>query len=224
MKKRTLELRGTVRSFSRAEGSPVVEAVISTDVLGRDGAIIEASGWDLEAYRRNPVVLWAHDDRGRLPVARAIDVSVQDDRLVAVAEFDEDDPEAMRLYRKIERGFVNAVSVRWNPLEWEHRNIDGRDVLVFTRQELLEFSFVSVPADPEALIVRSDGRRFDPADFGAPVMTERTGLPDMARLDALERRISALAERRRDALIRAIAAATGRSESHIRTLLEVRNV
>ena len=37
--------------------------VISTDEVDRHGDIIVADGWRLDAYRRNPVVLWAHDYR-----------------------------------------------------------------------------------------------------------------------------------------------------------------
>jgi HK97 family phage prohead protease len=213
--KRILELRGTVRSVRQdGEQSPVVEAVVSTDVLARDGAIIEPSGWELENYQSNPVVLWSHDD-DQMPVARCVEIAVEDGKLRAVAEFDEDDPDAMRLFRKIQRGFVNACSVRWHPLEWETREMDGREVVVFTRQELLEFSFVVVPADPLALIVRSDGERFDISEYldtsnrpepdcnesgasealfaqdDAPVVTEPAS-PQNERLDVLAQRIEAL--------------------------------
>ena len=35
--------------------------VISTDEVDRHGAVIMAQGWRLDAYRNNPVFLWAHD-------------------------------------------------------------------------------------------------------------------------------------------------------------------
>jgi hypothetical protein len=35
--------------------------VISTDEVDRHGDVIQAQGWQLDAYRNNPVFLWAHD-------------------------------------------------------------------------------------------------------------------------------------------------------------------
>ena len=49
------------------DGSPHSEDemvfVISTDEVDRHGDIVSADGWRLDAFRRNPVVLWAHDYR-----------------------------------------------------------------------------------------------------------------------------------------------------------------
>ncbi len=35
--------------------------VISTDEIDRHGGVIQAQGWQLDAYLNNPVFLWAHD-------------------------------------------------------------------------------------------------------------------------------------------------------------------
>lgn len=181
---------GPLRSFHRTEfrdadpESGRVTAVISTGDLARDGAVIEAGGWDFTAYRRNPVVLWGHNDSS-FPVGRTVDIRVENDRVVADAQMDVEDPEAMRLLRKIRGGFVSATSVRWNPLQTEVRQttVDGkkRDVLAFLRQELLEWSFVGVPADAGALIVR--------AATGVPVTISEYAAPETASL------IAQLAER-----------------------------
>ena len=38
-----------------------VTFVLSTDEVDRHGDVVSADGWRLEAYRENPVLLWAHD-------------------------------------------------------------------------------------------------------------------------------------------------------------------
>ena len=57
----------------------------------------------------------------------------------------------------IRGGFVSATSVRWDPQEWEWRKAKRHEtedeVLVFTKQELLESSYVTIPADPGALVL-----------------------------------------------------------------------
>jgi len=176
-----------LRSFGRvrAEENPDsirVSAIISTGDIARDGAIIDPEGWDFDDYARNPVVLYGHDDgsggmfaggSGALPVARTVDgPTASDNEIRATAEFDREDDMAMRLLGKIRRGFINATSVRWLPIrtEWvdkgDSERHEGEDkVLVFREQKLLEWSFVPIPADPGAVILRSDGNALDLDSF-----------------------------------------------------------
>ncbi len=148
-----------------------VTAVISTGDVARDGAIIESAGWDFDNYNKNPVVLWMHDD-GAMPFARTVDLMATDKELIARAEFDMEDPLGAIAFRKISNGFVNSTSVRWLPKKTEVRTEgegdDKHDILVFLEQELLEWSFVTIPADPSALIVRADGGAFSVADYRKP--------------------------------------------------------
>lgn len=191
-----------IRSFHtfnvRAEGSDfergIVRQVISTGDVARDGAIIEPGGWELANYRRNPVVLYAHDDssggwvgvqagtRSALPIGRATEVGLDGSSLVATTQFDTDDEFAVRILGKIQRGFINATSVRWMPLvrpERETREFaddDGvtreREVWVFKRNELLEFSYVPIPADPGAVIQRAAGGPIDYSGYGEDPQVE----------------------------------------------------
>lgn len=137
-----------------------VRAAISTADVARDGAVIEPRGWRFENYDRNPVVLWQHD-RSRPPIARAIPSEriVTEREVIDVHEFARH-AEAELIWELVAEGFVNATSVSWIPGTTEIRRIDGQDVLVFVDgHELLEVSYVTVPADPGALVLRADGGR-----------------------------------------------------------------
>lgn len=124
--------------------------IISTASVDRERDTIAVEGWRLENYRRNPVVLWAHSYRD-LPVGRAVEVSVADGRLTSVAEFPtrEVNPFADTVYQMLRSGYLRATSVGFAPVKWvynqERRGVD------FLEQELLEYSVVPVPANPEAL-------------------------------------------------------------------------
>ena len=153
------------------EESRRVTVVASTGDLARDGMVIDPEGWDLRAYERNPVVLWGHDDR-QPPIGRAVQSTVTPDALIQVHEF-ATHPRAEEIYQLVRGGFVNAVSVRWMPGETEVRTVgegkQKRQVVVFTRgHQLLETSFVSVPADAGALVLRADGGALTIADFLPP--------------------------------------------------------
>lgn len=153
-----LETFGYVRAHD--EDTRRVTVVVSTGDIARDGAIINQSGWNLRNYERNPVILWAHDDSS-LPIGRAVETITSADEMLQVHEF-ATHPRAEEVFQAVRGGFVNATSVRWTPGETVRREVNGRNVLVFERgHELLEVSYVPVPADPGSLVVRADGRALD---------------------------------------------------------------
>lgn len=152
-----LQTFGFVRSID--EDNRRVQVVVSTGDLARDDAIIDQSGWVFDNYDRNPVVLWAHDDRS-LPIAKAIPaLRVQtENELIETHEF-ATHPRAEEVWQAVRGGFVNATSVRWLPGKTSTKQLNGRSVLVFTQgHELLESSYVPIPADPGCLVQRADGK------------------------------------------------------------------
>ena len=164
-----LETFGYVRSSK--EETRTVEVVVSSGDVARDGAIIDQSGWNTRNYERNPVVLWGHDDHS-LPIARATETRIDNGDMVQVHEF-ANHARAEEVFQAVRGGFVNATSVRWIPGETEVRKVgtgkDARQVLVFTRgHELLEVSYVPIPADPNALVLRADGKPIDLSAYGTP--------------------------------------------------------
>lgn len=140
--------------------------VVSTDELARDNMRILRDAWQLERYRQNPVVLWAHDYSG-LPIGRA-DPYIEGN-LRAKIVFDENDPFAASVARKYREGFLHAVSVGWITLDSERRG----DHEVITKAELLDISAVPVPGDPSALIMRHERKAIPPHETPkAPEDTE----------------------------------------------------
>ncbi len=136
----------------------VLQFTISTGVVDRDQDTISPAGWKLDDYKKNPVVLWAHiyDEP---PVARALVTWIEDDKLKSRAEFTSPDlyPFGFMIYRMYKEGFLNATSVGFMPEKWQF-NDERKFGVDFLEQELLEYSCVPVPSNPEALIeARSKG-------------------------------------------------------------------
>ena len=130
-------------------------ATIFVNERARQGPDLSVEGLQVENYMRNPVVLWAHDMNGKsesagLPVGRTNRLTNVDGRLEVDFEFLTEDPFAERVRNAWDKGFLKAASVSWLPLESEEGE-DGnqRDV----RSDLLEWSIVSVPSDPDAVRV-----------------------------------------------------------------------
>jgi HK97 family phage prohead protease len=140
------------------EGDSVEGVVGSTEVLDRLGEVIDQDGWDLTNFKKNPVVLWGHNVREeRPPIGKATKVwldGVRKKKLMFNIKFDLGDTFAADIFRKVKEGFVNTVSVGFMPTESEP--IEKEQAGPFSpqrylKQELLELSFVPVPANPEAL-------------------------------------------------------------------------
>ena len=134
-----------------------ISFVASTDRADRYGDVINQSGWNLDAYRSNPIVLLNHNANA-LPIGRG-EVKVEDGQLLIDVIFDKDDELAQRVERKARNGFMNAVSVGFNPIEQVSRAELPKDHPAyvergggnyFNKSELLEVSIVTIPANSEA--------------------------------------------------------------------------
>lgn len=161
----------------KAEGdSRVLNFTISTAAVDRSGDTVAVDGWSTSEFRKNPVVLWAHDYTS-LPVARSLNEWVEGKALKAKAEFT---PVGMArfndtVFDMYKQGFLSAVSVGFLPTKWAWTEEANRKYGIdFMEQSLLEFSAVPVPANPEALIeARSAGVDLAPIKEWAGALIKR---------------------------------------------------
>lgn len=139
-----------VRAKPKEDGP--IEFVANEESEDRAGDVVLASAWDLSAFKRNPVMQWAHGYNVP-PIGRWQDVRVEGKQLLGSAEFDRSDPFAVQVEQKYRSGFLNAVSVGFRVFEFERRDEEEKRAkgFVFKRVELLEISAVPVPMHPRAL-------------------------------------------------------------------------
>ena len=154
-RRRALNERAT---DEKAGAGPLV-FVASTGEVDRHGDTVAPEGWRLDAYRDNPVVLWAHD-YGEPAIGRAEAVWSDGRALRARLEFapTEFAGQVERLYRQ---GYQRGVSVGFRPLRFEDRRdpVNGAFLGIrFLEQELLEISAVPVPANGGALLTEEAAR------------------------------------------------------------------
>lgn len=99
------------------ESGGLLEIAASVESEDRAGDLVVARGWELDAYMRNPVVLWAHQHL-LPPIARSISTRIEGDSLMATIEF-AGTPFAQEIKRLYLDGFMNGVSVGFRALETE---------------------------------------------------------------------------------------------------------
>ena len=123
--------------------------VLSDETVDRYGDIVEAAGWELKQFKRNPIALFGHDSHA--PIGTWENVRVEGKRLLGRLKFAAAGTSARidELRSLVEQGVLRAVSVGFRTLE-DPEPIKPRG-LRFKRHELLETSLVSVPANPAAL-------------------------------------------------------------------------
>lgn len=131
------------------EKEMTITALISTNGRDRSNEVLEAKGADLTNYRKNPVVLWAHDYETP-PIGKALWVKRGPNGVLSKVKFASTEfaKEIFGLYKE---GFLNAFSVGFIPKEMEDGDGEKKPMTTFKTWELLEFSAVPVPANPEAL-------------------------------------------------------------------------
>ncbi len=146
------------RSEPASSKKEKVSFVASSATPDRYGDIIDQKGWVLDNYKKNPVVLLNHDSN-QLPIGKG-NVYLRDDKLVIDVEFDSEDERAKEVERKAKKGFMNAVSVGFRPLESKSRSelpsdnkYYGQRGMYYSKAELLEVSIVTIPANGEATML-----------------------------------------------------------------------
>ena len=166
------ELRyGEVRGIPEdAAESRRIPFVLSTPTRDRYGTVLNQENWDLDNYRKNPVVGYMHNLYGDMCsgpdpdqiIGRDTQIEIVDwnggRALLGTPEFEpaEINPLAEKIFRKILFGSLSTASVgfleKGEGLNKEELNADGavENTYYFSAQELLEYSIVNIPANPDA--------------------------------------------------------------------------
>jgi len=156
--------------------------LITTDDEDRMGDVIVPAGAILEHYRKNPVILWAHDYT-LPPIGSAQWIKKSEHGIFAKPRWASTDF-AQQIRLLYDEGHMRAWSIGFIPKAWE--DIQSKDTdkpgitgRRYTKWELLEFSAVPVPANPHALsLAIKSGLRVSMS------LLKQLGLPESEEADA----------------------------------------
>ena len=149
-----------------------VEFIINADVKDRHKDILDYDNWQLEAFNANPIIGYQHNVYGDnmclapnpddvLGKGKAfVDTHYGKKVVVSTVQFEpkELNPLAEKIFRKVLFGSLNAASVGIIPtgkIKTQYEKNQQGEVVDQTNywpgQELLEWSIVNIPANPEAV-------------------------------------------------------------------------
>lgn len=134
-----------------------VEFVISSEAVDSYGTVFKMDGWDLSRYTKNPIVCYQHRSHTNDPddLIGTSTVRVENNELIGTVTFEDADinPKAEKIFRKVQAGTLKMASVGARVQKAHFGDEDkgeDKDVLYFDRSELIEWSIVSVGANPDA--------------------------------------------------------------------------
>lgn len=148
---RNVEFRGV------DEKERTAEFVISTEAVDRHGTVFKMDGWELEVYNRNPIVCYNHRASGDNPdtIIGTSTVYKEGEKLIGKVKFEAEGENKLadKVWKKLCSGVLKMASVGARVYDWRWGAKDhgeDEDVIYFIRQELLEWSVVSVGSNPDA--------------------------------------------------------------------------
>lgn len=143
----------TEKSFN--DKDMTVTHYISTVTPDRFGDIVNPFGMDADNFRKNPVVLFghSHNSRGNV-IGKNIALFPDDFGVKAITKF-ADTPAGKDLYILNREGYMNAWSIGYIPKKTKTQsttiNNQPGTYNIIDEWELLEYSSVVIPANPDAL-------------------------------------------------------------------------
>lgn len=150
------------RVKSLDEKARTAEYIISTDCKDRYGEIVEQE-WDTSNYEKNPIVLFGHDPSvADNVIGKCLAIKTEDGdgktntkQTVAKVQFAEEGTSKTSdtVWSLVKQGILRTVSVGFIP--HGQKAVEDEDgngqTTVLTNNELLEFSLVPIPANPQAV-------------------------------------------------------------------------
>lgn len=127
-----------------------VTHLITTDTRDRYGDIVDPKGAQLENYLKDPVVLDAHS-YGTFPIGVNVWLKQIKGGILAKTRIHDKTQIAKDAFNLIVEGVLRAWSIGFKPINWEAFEEDGIRGYLYKLWELLEYSLVTVPANPDAL-------------------------------------------------------------------------
>lgn len=199
--KETMITRELLATKAQPSGERSAILIASTGALDSYNERFAPGALELDRYKKNPVVLLQH---GGLPIGRSESVTLDGAELTAHVRFSdaETNPDAEKAYRMVKAGDLRGVSVGAR-IKKRSKGTDG--VTVIEQAELVEISLVSIPANPEALVVSVKSAAEEAAEFEA--MLAKFGLTrsDYLQATIAEKRDSSIADADLDRMLNAQA-------------------
>jgi len=157
------------------ESERTIVHTISSSIIDRYGEIVDPKGMVQENYSKNPIVLFGHNNGVAwltgapplIPIAgKSLWRKLDGEKILSKTKFGESTDFMEDVWNLAKDGFLPATSIGFIPMAFEAKKLGditdlnpsnrgeydkATDVYIWRKWELLEYSLVPIPANPEAL-------------------------------------------------------------------------
>lgn len=120
-------------------------------VVNSYGFRTKNSGINLERFKANPVMLAQHRNNVESVVGKWTNIRIEGAQLLAEPEFDLEDEDAKKLAGKVDRGFINGVSMGLLPIGTGAFKLGADGIPDLVSSEIMESSIVAIPSNRASL-------------------------------------------------------------------------
>lgn len=166
--------------------------ILHDETLNSRGFRMLTSGANLTEFRKNPVMLFMHNDCN-MPIGRWENIRIEGTKILADPVFDEKDKTALEVMGKVNRGFIRMASAgSWPPEEISddpYLKLPGQSLPTVTKWTMREASIVTIGSNHNAIAFydRTTGKKVDLNDIQTSILREkRTGTINLIELTELK--------------------------------------
>ena len=150
----TLFLHGRwIRQIFALKNETKMDVFVLNDETKKNshGFYLMNAGGRFDRFRENPSMFYNHN--AEQLIGKWMNLRAAGSLLLAEPEFDAEDPEAVKIKGKVERGYLKGASIALRPINAEYRlNSSTQEQEVYvTEWEMMEASICAVPSNPGAL-------------------------------------------------------------------------
>ncbi len=136
------------------EKENTLTAYISTNTVDRMKEVLDPAGVDVSNFRKNPVVLWAHN-YDQPPIGKALWVKRDGQGILSKVKFASTEF-AQEIFQLYKEGFLKAFSVGFIPKETVDGDGEKTPRRTYKKGELLKYRGVPVRANHEAVALEKE--------------------------------------------------------------------
>lgn len=130
------------------KSNDLITVIASDETLDRHGEVLPIENWDLSKFKMAPRMLVDHDHQVSSIVGKWLNPRIENNQLLMDADFHDITELSRSTHEMVDKGYLDTVSVG---LIFHGPEKDGGHPLF----ELIETSWVTVPANPSARVVKS---------------------------------------------------------------------
>jgi HK97 family phage prohead protease len=118
-----------------------MDFILSNEQVNSKGYKIMTSGLNIDEFKANPVMLFDHDSK--LVIGKWENLRIENDQLLGVPTFDEDDEFSLQIKSKVEKGLINGASI--GIIIKQYEIVD--DIVYVLKSNIYEISLTAIPAN-----------------------------------------------------------------------------